>query len=161
MRMMAQPAEIQFLKGVDEMVVPDIKLTRSIDGMTGTATFIFDQPNFLQASSEPQGEITGMYMIDEEGEIATTDVNAKFLNGKPRIVEAVFIMRDPPTFDRVMRFLVRVRDVASLRVKAARVAATSIARSDPLALARRPCPPPPRLMQERYAESHGLAFNSA
>ncbi|KAJ1636566.1 Psb28 protein-domain-containing protein, partial [Pavlovales sp. CCMP2436] len=79
-------AEIQFVKGVDEMVVPDIKLTRSKDGFTGTATFVFDQPNFLLASSEPQGEITGMYMVDDEGELRTTDVNAKFSNGKPKIV---------------------------------------------------------------------------
>lgn len=99
-------AEIQFIQGVDEPVVPDIKLTRSQDGMTGTATFLFDQPSFLEASIEPQGEITGMYMIDEEGEMRTTEVNAKFVNGKPRSVEAVYIMRDPGSWDRMMRFLV-------------------------------------------------------
>ena len=106
-RMMARAAEIQFIKGIDETVVPDIKLTRSKDGLTGTATFIFQQPSFLEATAGPQEEITGMYMVDEEGEIVTTDVNAKFINGKPRVVEAVFIMQNPPTWDRVMRFLVR------------------------------------------------------
>jgi photosystem II protein len=120
-RMMAVSAEIQFIKGIDEDVVPDIKLTRSKDGMTGTATFVFDQPSFLIASAEPQaqGEITGMFMVDEEGEIATTDVNAKFINGKPKIVEAVFVMRDPPTWDRVMRFLERYAESHGLGFKGA------------------------------------------
>lgn len=106
-RMMPGAAEIQFLKGTDETVVPDIRLTRAKDGLTGTATFVFDQPDFLLASTGPQDEITGMYMVDDEGEMVTTDVSCKFINGSPRFVEAVFIMRDPPTWDRVMRFLVR------------------------------------------------------
>eukprot|EP00306_Pavlova_sp_CCMP459_P010081 CAMPEP_0185191864 /NCGR_PEP_ID=MMETSP1140-20130426/17445_1 /TAXON_ID=298111 /ORGANISM="Pavlova sp., Strain CCMP459" /LENGTH=150 /DNA_ID=CAMNT_0027758589 /DNA_START=25 /DNA_END=477 /DNA_ORIENTATION=+ len=102
-----QVAQIQFIEGIDEPVVPDIKLTRSPDGSTGTATFLFDQPSFLESSVEPQGEITGMFMKDSEGVMKTTDVNAKFVNGKPRTVEAVYIMRSTPEFDRVMRFLER------------------------------------------------------
>lgn len=101
------PAQIQFIKGVDEPIVPDIKLTRSKDGSTGTATFLFDQPSFLEATDGPQSEITGMFMVDDEGELVTTDVNAKFVNGKPRSVECVYVMRDPPSWDRMMRFLVR------------------------------------------------------
>ena len=34
-------------KGLDEKVLPDVRLTRSRDGSTGTATFRFKNPNIL------------------------------------------------------------------------------------------------------------------
>ena len=40
----AKGAAIQFFQGVNEPVVADIRLTRSRDGRTGQATFIFEQP---------------------------------------------------------------------------------------------------------------------
>ena len=40
-------AHIQFIKGIDEKVLPDVRLTRSRDGSTGTATFLFTQPMIL------------------------------------------------------------------------------------------------------------------
>ena len=46
---MAQ-ASIQFFRGIDEPVVPDIRLTRSRDGRTGQATFVFEQPQALAGS---------------------------------------------------------------------------------------------------------------
>ena len=38
-------AKIQFIKGLNEKVLPDVRLTRSRDGSTGTATFVFRNPN--------------------------------------------------------------------------------------------------------------------
>ena len=38
-------AEIQFARGVNEEVIPDIKVTRSKTGNSGTATFYFADPN--------------------------------------------------------------------------------------------------------------------
>ena len=35
-----------------------------------------------------------MYLIDEEGEIVTRDVNARFVNGKPQGIEAVYVMSE-------------------------------------------------------------------
>ena len=58
---MAQAA-IQFFRGVDEPVVPDIRVTRSRDGRTGQATFRFEQPAAI--APETMGDITGMWMVD-------------------------------------------------------------------------------------------------
>ena len=55
-------AKIQFYEGTDEPVVPEIRLTRSKDGTTGQALFLFEKPQAL--SSITDGEITGMRMID-------------------------------------------------------------------------------------------------
>ena len=73
---------MSFVRGVVEDCVPEIKLTRSRDGQSGTATFIFDNPSVFEASSNI-GDITGLYMNDDEGEISTVEVQAKFINGKP------------------------------------------------------------------------------
>nr|YP_009028668.1 photosystem II protein W [Asterionella formosa]AGH28218.1 photosystem II protein W [Asterionella formosa]WGN98928.1 photosystem II protein W [Asterionella formosa] len=100
-------ARIQFIKGLDEKVLPDVRLTRSRDGSTGTATFRFKNPNILDKSTAKDGEITGMYLIDDEGILETRDVNARFLNGKPEAIESVYIMKNPEAWDRFMRFMER------------------------------------------------------
>jgi photosystem II protein len=99
-------AEIQFSKGVTEEVVPDIKVTRSRTGDSGTATFYFQEPKIL--SEENSGdEITGMYLVDEEGEIITREVKGKFVNGKPMAIEAVLIMKSADEWERFLRFMER------------------------------------------------------
>ncbi|AUT02184.1 photosystem II reaction center protein Psb28 [Nostoc sp. CENA543] len=98
-------AKIQFSRGLDEDVIPDVRLTRSRSGDTGTATFIFNNPKILdQATTE---DITGMYLIDEEGELITREVKAKFINGKPESLEAVYLMKSSEEWDRFMRFMER------------------------------------------------------
>ena len=66
-------ASIQFVRGLDEKVVPNVKLTRARDGSSGVATFQFVSPNVFDASTQSMGEITGMFMEDDEGEISTTE----------------------------------------------------------------------------------------
>ena len=100
-------AKIQFIKGLDEIVLPDVKLTRSRDGSTGRATFRFKNPSVLDRNTNIDGEITGMYLIDEEGILETRDVNAKFINGKPKAIESIYIMKNPESWDRFMRFMNR------------------------------------------------------
>ena len=43
--------EKYLFKGLDEKVLPDVRLTRSRDGSTGTATFRFKEPNILDKST--------------------------------------------------------------------------------------------------------------
>ena len=97
-------AEIQFIRGINETVVPDVKLTRSRDGNTGRAKFFFDNPQLVQSGNL---EIMGMYMIDEEGELVTREVNAKFINGEAKAIEAVYTMRSRQEWDRFIRFMDR------------------------------------------------------
>jgi photosystem II protein len=97
-------AEIQFSRGVAEEVVPDIRLTRSKDGTNGTATFYFQNPKALD---EGMDAITGMYLVDEEGELNTREVKAKFVNGKPEAIEAFYPIKSVSEWDRFMRFMER------------------------------------------------------
>ena len=103
-------AQLQFIKGVPEKGVPEVKLTRSRDGQTGAAIFQFPDPSVFQDQEDagPQGgDITGLYMIDDEGELSTQDVTASFINGKPDIIEATYVMRSSLQWDRFMRFMER------------------------------------------------------
>jgi|SRR5579883_1484942 photosystem II protein len=98
-------AQIQFSRGIDEEVIPEVRLTRSRSGGSGTATFIFTNPKALSNNSTE--DITGMYMIDEEGEIVTREVKGRFVNGKPEALEAVYLMKSEEQWDRFMRFMQR------------------------------------------------------
>ena len=92
-------SSIQFIKGVKEPTVPDVRLTRARDGSSGTASFVFKEPSVFEADNQ-LGDITGMYLVDDEGTLSTVDVQAKFLNGKPDRIEAKYIMRSGFEWDR-------------------------------------------------------------
>ncbi|GAB4533463.1 MAG: photosystem II reaction center protein Psb28 [Pleurocapsa sp.] len=96
-------AEIQFSRGVTEEVVPDIRVTRSKTGNTGTATFYFEDPNIL--SKESTDEITGMYLIDDEGEIVSREVKGKFVNGEAKAIEATLVIKSTDEWERFIRFM--------------------------------------------------------
>ena len=61
-------AKLQLSIGIDEEAT-DVKITRSKDGDTSIAVFIFDVPNCMSGASASSNEILGMYMIDEEGHL--------------------------------------------------------------------------------------------
>lgn len=105
-------AAIQFFRGINEPVVPDIRLTRSRDGRTGQATFVFEKPQAL--APETLGDIGGMWMVDEEGEMVTREVNGKFVNGKPSALEATYTWKTEQDFERFMRFAQRYADANGL-----------------------------------------------
>ncbi len=98
-------AAIQFFRGEDEPVVPEIRLTRSRDGRTGQAFFIFQNPEAITKDSI--SELKGMILIDEEGELVTREVNARFVNGEPSALEATYTWKSEADFERFMRFAQR------------------------------------------------------
>ncbi|PSO56239.1 MAG: photosystem II reaction center protein Psb28 [Cyanobacteria bacterium QH_8_48_120] len=100
-------AHIQFIQGVTEADVPEVKLTRGREGDSGTATFFFENPKVFSVQTPDAAEITGMYLIDEEGEISTQEVKGKFLNGQAQALEAVVTMKSQQEWDRFMRFMER------------------------------------------------------
>ncbi|KAI3449828.1 hypothetical protein Pfo_006493 [Paulownia fortunei] len=110
--MMVKPT-IQFIQGTDEQTIPDVRLTKSRDGTNGMAIFTFTEPSVFDSSSVV-GDITGFYMIDEEGVLQSVDVNARFVNGKPAGIEAKYIMRSPREWDRFMRFMERYANANGL-----------------------------------------------
>ena len=90
---------------------------RSKDGENGVATFNFDKPSFFNCEREedvPQGAITAMTMEDEEGEISTANVSARFVEGKPVGLLVRHEMKTPGEWDRFMRFMERYAEANGL-----------------------------------------------
>lgn len=99
-------ARIQFsLASKPEEVIPNIRITRSPDGTNGMATFTFQNPVALDGDN--MEEIAGLYLIDEEGELVSRDVNAKFVNGQADAIEATYIIKSLDQWNRFMRFMER------------------------------------------------------
>ena len=98
-------ATIQFFKGINEGSIPEIRLTRSKDGKTGRAFFIFEKPEAL--NYENFKEIKGMFLLDEEGQITTRDVNLTVSNGKYSSIKAIYNWKSDQDFNRFMRFAKR------------------------------------------------------
>ncbi len=105
-------AAIQFFPGIDETVIPDIRMTRSRDGMTGQAIFLFEEPDAL--APEMTGTIAGMFLVDEEGELVSREVRGKFVNGRASAIEAVYTWKTTEEFERFMRFAKRYAKRANL-----------------------------------------------
>ncbi|GBG73023.1 hypothetical protein CBR_g12742 [Chara braunii] len=112
----ATTTAIQFVRGVNERTVPDVRLTRSRDGSTGMATFVFDQPTVFDMTGD-LGEITGLFLIDSEGTLTSTDVSARFVNGKPAAIEARYPMKSKQDWNRFMRFMERYAEENNLGFK--------------------------------------------
>jgi photosystem II protein len=98
-------AEIQFARGVKEETIPDVRITRSRSGNQSVATFYFESPKAF--SSESAEDITGMYLIDEEGEIVTKDVKGVFVQGQAKKIQAIYIMNSTEEWERFLRFMNR------------------------------------------------------
>ena len=99
-------AKIQLAIGIDEEAT-DVKITRSKDRDTSVAVFIFDAPKCMTGANAGNNEILGMYMIDEEGQMVTRNVNAKFINGKSAGIEAIHKIEGEQEWERFLRFMNR------------------------------------------------------
>ncbi len=109
---------IQFIQGMDEEVIPEVRLTRSRSGNQGTATLIFENPKAL--GQDVTQEITGMYMIDEEGQITSREVKARFVNGEPKFLEGFYVMKSLAEWERFMRFMERYAEEYGLEFNQAK-----------------------------------------
>jgi len=99
-------AVVQLSRGIDE-AVSDVKITRSPDGRISVATFFLNTPNCMKPENMGNADITGFYMIDEEGEIVTRTVNGKFINGQQAGIEAIYKMTSEYEWERFLRFMNR------------------------------------------------------
>jgi|TARA_B100000989_G_scaffold298921_1_gene291088 photosystem II protein len=106
--------KIQFILGIDENVIPEIRLTKSNNASTGTAIFQFKNPNIFNEEINEKKSITGMYLIDNESIIITKRLITYFINGKPQVLEAIYIIRNSEEWERLVRFLTRFSESNNL-----------------------------------------------
>ena len=102
--------QIQFITEIEELVIPRrIRLTKSENGETGTATFIFVQPTvfslFGALPSSPIFAIQGMDLVWEQKKISTKDVQIFFKEGKPTVLRAILVFRNSKDWFNFLNFM--------------------------------------------------------
>lgn len=97
-------ASIQFFEGIEEAVVPEIRLAKSKNSKSGQAVFTFQYPSVLKLKNFK--EIDGMYLVDEEGEITVREINVAISkkDGKYTAIQAIYMWNTQQEFERFMRF---------------------------------------------------------
>jgi photosystem II reaction center protein Psb28 len=106
---MSRP-QIQFISEVEEMTVPRrVRLTKSENGETGTATFLFFEPTifsiFINSSSQNSICIENMNLIWDKKKISTKDIKIYFKDGKPVILKSILIFRNSKDWFNFLNFM--------------------------------------------------------
>ena len=102
--------QIQFISEVEEMTVPRrVRLTKSENGETGTATFLFFEPTifsvFINSSSQNSICIKNMNLIWDKKKISTKDIKIYFKDGKPTILRSILIFRNSKDWLNFLNFM--------------------------------------------------------
>jgi len=97
--------QIQFIEGFKEPTLPVIKLTKSRNGKTGTATFIFLQPVIFNKMISKIYNINGMYLVWENKKIITKDITIFFREGNPFLLKAIFIFKNSNEWFNFLNFM--------------------------------------------------------
>ena len=96
---------IQFVQGKNERELPEIRLTRNLDGKKGQALYKFCKPSTI--SPENLNSIQKMYLIDEEGELSTRKIDLSISDKNIIEVKSTYIWNSEKEFERFMRFAKR------------------------------------------------------
>jgi photosystem II protein len=100
---------IQFISGMLETTTPVVKLTKSRNGNTGTATFIFYNPTTFRQwdnSMYPMRTVEGMYLVwDGKEELTTKDVTVIYNNGQPFLIRSICIFKTPTDWYHFLKFM--------------------------------------------------------
>ena len=96
---------IQFIKGTDEKDNPEIRLYRNIDGKKGQVIYKFYNPSSI--SLDNINLIKKMYLIDEEGELSTRNIDLSFSEKYVKEVTSIYNWNSEKEFERFMPFAQR------------------------------------------------------
>lgn len=96
---------IEFMENKEELTLPIIKLTKSRNGKTGTATFIFIQPTLFENNNIQNISIHGMYLLWDNQRIETKDIQIFFKNGIPYLIKSVLIFKNSKEWFHFLNFM--------------------------------------------------------
>jgi photosystem II protein len=98
-------AEIQIFPGKKENRFPIIKLTKSINGKTGTATFFFIEPVSFDYFFYKKERVEIVSLINDETKISSKNISIFFKNGKPFFLKVIFILKNPSDWFDFLNFM--------------------------------------------------------
>jgi photosystem II protein len=97
--------QIHFINNIEELTLPLIQLTKSKNGKTGTATFLFRNPSLFQEELFKEKLIDGIWLIWDEKKIFSTDVKLFFKNGSPFLIRGIFLFKNSKEWFTFLNFM--------------------------------------------------------
>lgn len=97
--------KILFSSHYAETSLPIIRLTKSRNGKTGTATFIFIEPKVFDNIIYKDFCLKGMYLLWENKIIETNDLEIFFKNGVPFVIKVVIIFKNSKDWFNFLNFM--------------------------------------------------------
>jgi photosystem II protein len=97
--------KIEFFTNYTESTLPIIRLTKSRNKITGTATFIFVRPLLFDFMQNNVDSFTKMSLIWENKSMVTYDVNVLFQKGKPFLIKSIFLFKNPSEWYQFLNFM--------------------------------------------------------
>jgi len=94
---------IEFFENHPEKTLPCIRLTKSRNGQTGTATFLFFQPTSLTFFCEEKK--LNISLIYNNKKISTQNITIYFKRGKPIVVKAIFLFKSNNEWLSFLQFM--------------------------------------------------------
>jgi photosystem II protein len=86
--------QIELIENIRETTLPIIKLTKSINGKTGTATFVFVEPNIFHQFFHKDYLLKQVTLVCDQKKISTKDITLFFKNGKPYLLKTIFLFKN-------------------------------------------------------------------
>ena len=102
---MNENVAIQFIKGKNEKIYPEIRLFRNLDGKKGKAVYKFYKPTSITLKNFKS--IQQMYLIDSEGELTTKKIDLTISENNVKEVKSTYNWNSEQEFERFMRFASR------------------------------------------------------
>jgi photosystem II protein len=97
--------KIEFIEKIVERTIPVVKLTKSKNGKTGTATFVFVEPTILKSFENETPVIGHLSLICDNKSIITNDISIFFKEGKPFLIKAIFIFKNSKEWFNFLSFM--------------------------------------------------------
>ena len=96
---------IEFFQDVFEPTLPIIRLTKSKNKMTGTATFVFVKPKILHLVFDSDQIVKEMSLVWQRKKIKTTDISLFFFKGQPFVIKSIFLFKNSKEWFEFLTFM--------------------------------------------------------
>jgi len=94
---------IEFFENEVEQTIPCIRLTKSRNGQTGTATFLFFNPTSFHSFFEEKKLLLNLHYNNNK--ISSENINLYFKNGKPIIIKVIFLFKNEIEWFLFLKFM--------------------------------------------------------
>lgn len=96
---------IEFFSNIIETSLPIIRLTKSKNKATGTATFLFIRPKTFDSLKFSSLTIQEISLVFDKRKIKTNHMKVFFFQGKPFLIKGIFLLKNSKEWFDFLTFM--------------------------------------------------------